>query len=95
MFDIHPSAGYHKEFYCPVCNSKCKVERNVNGPTSFATAMLGKMSLHDHFFCPYNQTEWHAKAEELYYERLKFKSEKLKAIIQEEIDELLLQKDFE
>lgn len=86
---FHPDPGKCDEINCEVCNTKCIVERNRNGPTSSVMAMGGSKRLHDCFWCPYHEAEWHEQALKLAQAIRDTPSKKIKAIIQEELDELL------
>ena len=57
--------GEVQERFCQVCGAKCDVLRDQLGPTSWAGAMAGKSTPHDHFFCPNSDEEWHEQAIEL------------------------------
>lgn len=59
-FTINPDES--NEARCRVCDSLMEVNREVNGPTGFAEAMAGGKHLHDHFFCPNSDNDWHRQA---------------------------------
>ena len=50
------------EMKCKVCNSVCEEARGVCGPTSFVDSVFGKSHMHDSFFCPYSNEDWHREA---------------------------------
>jgi hypothetical protein len=74
---------------CGVCGTKCVVERNVNGPTSWAGAMAGHKRLHDVFKCPHYDFEWHKTAYRLAKEMVATASKRLRALIEADLDELV------
>lgn len=74
---------------CGVCGTKCTVERNVNGPTSWAGAMAGHKRLHDVFRCPHHNSEWHRLAYRLAKEYVNTVSKRLRALIEADLDELV------
>lgn len=86
---FHPDPGKWDEMECRVCNTKCVVERDRLGPTCFAAAMGGSKRKHDCFWCPYHEAEWHEHALKLKREIEDTVNKKIKAIMQEELDELL------
>lgn len=53
------------EVYCGLCKTKCEEHRNVNGPRGFVMAISGSKSLHDAFYCPHMNVDWHEQAEKL------------------------------
>ena len=56
------SPGERQSMHCVLCGSRCKVKRNVYGPTSFVMAM-GKLSkLHDVHECPHRDHPLHRRA---------------------------------
>ncbi len=57
--------GEINERHCLICGTICLVKRNQSGPTSFAGAMAKIQKLHDYFYCPHIEQEWHKRAEEL------------------------------
>ena len=81
---------YPDEFACTVCGTPCTVSRNEKGPTGFAEAMSGHGHLHDTWRCPNANLEWHDKAVALIQQMRDSASEKIKALIQSELDELLV-----
>jgi len=75
---------------CGVCNSQCVVERNVNGPTSRWEAMEGRGHAHDVFRCPHYNSEWHNLAYELIREMGKTASDRIRALVKADLDDLLV-----
>lgn len=57
-----PDPGKQKEMFCRVCKEKMDVERNVNGPTSWAESMGKGKHAHDVFSCQFAQEDWHNQA---------------------------------
>jgi hypothetical protein len=74
---------------CGVCGTECVVERNINGPTSWAGAMTGHKRLHDVFRCPHYYSGWHEIAYKLAKEYVATASKRLRALIETDLDELL------
>ena len=54
--------GSVNECNCRVCGSIMTVHRNVNEPTSWASAIAKRNTLHDSFSCPHSEAGWHDKA---------------------------------
>lgn len=54
-----PEPGKVKKIKCGVCGTQMNVERNVLGPTSWASAMAGFKYRHDRFWCPFVSQNWH------------------------------------
>lgn len=75
--------------HCGVCGTQCVIERNVNGPTSWAGAMANSKWLHDVFKCPYYGMEWHNLAHTLAKESVATVSKRLRALIELDLDELV------
>lgn len=86
---IFTAPGTHERHDCLVCGSPMRVERSVTGPTSFATALAGKKTVHDRFTCPYVQEEWHVMAYELARSIPLERSPTLAAVRQLDLDRLL------
>jgi hypothetical protein len=62
-YDIfYTKPGSSEDINCTVCGTKCSVERNVYGPSSWITAWGKKYSYHDIFTCPHTGKEWHEQA---------------------------------
>jgi len=57
--------GARADADCLVCGARCRVKRNVYGPTSFVEAVGRKSRRHDAFSCPYSGEEWHERALQL------------------------------
>lgn len=85
-----PGAGPDGEQrWCGVCGTECVIQRNVNGPTSWAGAMAGHKRLHDVFQCPHYGSEWHNLSLRLIHEMRDTASERLRALIEADLDELV------
>lgn len=74
---------------CGVCGSECLITRGHNGPTSYTESLAGKSHLHDSFTCPYYKSEWHGKAIKLIHEMRNTGSKRIRALIEEDLDELV------
>lgn len=81
--------GIHSECSCRVCGSIMDVHRNVNGPTSWASAIAEKLTLHDSFSCPHSETEWHNKAAEICSEIDDISSSVIKKLMKAEVSEII------
>jgi len=90
FFTGPPNCG--EERVCRVCGSQCTATRNFLGPTSFTTAIARKPSLHDRFLCPHSSEPWHERALELMSAITSSPSQRLAAVMQEELEELLQQR---
>lgn len=87
---FHTPPGEAEGILCRVCGTECIVEHNIMGPTCFAAAIGGsKGVLHDFAFCPYHDCEWHEEARELINELRDTHSKRLKALIEEDLMEIL------
>ncbi len=86
---FNPDPGKYDEMKCKVCDTKCDVERNISGPTSFAAAMAKSKRKHDRFWCPHHEEKWHEQALKLAQAIRDMPSKKIAAIMQEELDELI------
>ncbi len=74
---------------CRVCGTTCDVERNVNGPTSFTSALAKSARLHDLHRCPHANTVWHEQALNLVLEIEKTPSKSIAQIMRRDLEELL------
>jgi hypothetical protein len=81
--------GEHESMTCPVCNQEMEVKRNVNGPTSWAGAIMRTEHLHDTFTCKSAGKKWHKQVRHLREAIISTPSGKLASIFQEEINEIL------
>jgi len=85
-----PSVGTCDTVDCLVCGARCSVVRNLEGPTSSVAAMMGTVRRHDKFFCGSAGQPWHNQVLALKKEQNETVSTKIKAILQEEIDEAMV-----
>lgn len=74
---------------CGVCGMECVVERNIDGPTSWASAMTGHHRLHNVFRCPHYGSEWHKLAYRLTKECAATASKRLRVLIELDLDDLV------
>ena len=74
---------------CDVCGTRMTVRRNVLGATGFDEAMSGHKHRHDVFTCPHLKTAWHEHVVAVIEEGRQFKSLRLRAILQKEIETVL------
>ena len=86
IFNTNP--GEKEEMYCNVCDSKCKVKRDVYWYKDFGSAMAKKKSRFDQFRCPHAEEEWHQKLEKLVIQKRENHSIKIDELLQEEIEEI-------
>ena len=75
--------------YCRVCGAECEVERNVLGPTGFASAMGGTKTLHDRFHCPNIDIEWHETALRLVVAIEESPSKRVRELMQLDLEDIL------
>jgi len=83
------SQGKANAIYCNVCHSKCLVERNVEGIKVKYASGTGLETMHDKFFCPNSENNWHKKALGLYLESQKTDSKRISMLIRKDLDEIL------
>lgn len=81
--------------HCSVCQTACRVERNVYGPTSFATAMAKDFRLHDIFVCPFADTPWHEQALQLVVAIEETPSKRVAQLMQQDLAELLHEQNLQ
>lgn len=84
-----PDCGTKDEMFCKVCNTKMLVERDKCDTRSFVQAMSGSKSSFDWFYCPNYDNDWHRQIIALMQEMRETASKKIKAILQEEINEII------
>jgi hypothetical protein len=78
-----------KEIYCPVCGTLNIVERNQMGPTFHVEGMQDIDVLHDLFYCPNEEQDWHMEATDLRYKIQGISSEQVCELYQRDLDEIL------
>ena len=78
-----------KEVYCTVCGTLNNVHRSQKGPTSWASAMAGKESLYDEFYCLHGDQQWHKEAVKLQQELEETASQRVKQLYQQDLNEIL------
>lgn len=86
------SPGTVDEEICCVCSTKMDVERNVQGATSYASAISGHTSIHDQFICPNAGKNWHNQAIALMRLAEETPSAAIERIIRDELAEVLRNK---
>lgn len=74
---------------CAVCGTGMSVRRSMVGPASFAEGMAGLKHEHDSWGRPRYDEDWHAHALHLCLERDTLVSERLRVLVQTEINEVL------
>lgn len=74
---------------CRVCGSRCRVARNVFGPTGFVSAMAKQFRAHDEFVCPHTDEAWHDRALQLAIAIDETPSKRLAKLMREDLDDLL------
>ncbi len=87
FFIAKPDSGEERD--CRVCNSRCKVTRNVFGPTGFVSAMASSFTYHDEFLCPHTDEPWHNQALQLAIEIDATPSKRLAALMKADLQDLL------
>ena len=89
-YDVfYEAPGLVVERSCFVCGTLCTVERNRLGATSWAESMAKKKSLHDFFVCPNTAEAWQNRASELVQRIEETPSERIAALMHQDLDELL------
>lgn len=83
--------GERKRVTCTLCGRLCIRVANVTGPTNVAMGMFGVTSVHDLFECPNDGAEWHNKIARLHYEAAETSSRSVRALIERDIDQLLVE----
>lgn len=78
---------------CGVCGTEMHVNRGCFGPTSFVSAIGGSKRKHDAFFCPNRDKDWHKQVVALRREAKKTASSRLAAMLVEEAEQILEQKE--
>jgi len=78
-----------KEIYCPVCGARNLEERNQLGPTFHVEGMEDIDVLHDLFYCPHEEQDWHLEAADLCYKIQGISSQKVGDLYQRDLDEIL------
>lgn len=76
---------------CRVCGSKCRVTRNVFGPTGFISAMAKHFRAHDESVCPHTDEAWHERALQLAIAIDETPSRRLADLMKADLDDLLQQ----
>ena len=92
-------AGTTDQVDCKVCGAPCDRDPDRRSPSSYATAMAlraGRLSeadlpLQDHFTCPHAHLDWHRKACQLAIERDSLHSPSLRAMVDQDLQNLLNQ----
>lgn len=74
---------------CKVCGAECEIDRDVVGPTNFASAIGGLKRQHDHIWCPNAGTDWHNRVVELRREIAVTPSPTIAAILTSDMEGLL------
>lgn len=74
---------------CGVCGSVCVIERAINGPTNWASALAGDKRLHYVFRCPHYGSEWHNLALRLVHEMRDTASTRIRTLIEADLDDLV------
>ena len=80
--------GERDSMNCLACGMPMKVHRDCTGPTGWAEAMAGRGHPHDTFTCLNSGEDWHNELVELVSYRNHIPSQKLRDIVQSEIEEI-------
>mgnify|MGYP000942782430 CR=1 FL=1 len=81
--------GVVKERTCLVCGTICSVKRDQLGPTSWGGAMAHKVNLHDFFYCPHMDEDWHEQASELLQSIEDTPSKRLAGLMKLDLEDLI------
>ena len=77
---------------CKTCGAECLIERDVVGPTNFASAIGGVKHPHDHIQCPNAGAAWHNQAVELRREIAATPSPTLAKTLRRDLERVLQQR---
>jgi hypothetical protein len=86
-FTIEP--GTVECMVCRVCRTTMQVDRNVEGPTSFAETMGKGKHLHDHFYCADAEKDWHRQALAILQLAKATPSKQIEESLKEEVEKIL------
>ncbi len=90
---FHRKPGEVEEQLCEVCGTVCNVRRNENSPPiSWAGAVARKNRIHDYFFCPNVEAEWHKTALRLVLEIEATASKSLRALLDGDLADIIKEK---
>lgn len=81
--------GTVDEATCHTCGAPCEIIRNKVGPTCYAQTVGNRKSQHDQIRCPHRGEDWHNRAVRLQRAIHDHPSERLKAIMREELEALI------
>ncbi|MCC7449377.1 MAG: hypothetical protein IT324_18305 [Anaerolineae bacterium] len=87
LFITDPNA--ESEMYCRVCQTRCAVQRNVYGPTSWGASMAHIARYHDVFECPHAEEDWHIQALKLVDQITNTPSKRLADLMRQDLQDLL------
>lgn len=89
-YDVfYEAPGRVAERTCRICGTTCTVERNRLAATSWAESMAKRKWLHDFFKCPNTGADWHDRATDLVQRIEETPSERVAALMRQDLDELL------
>ena len=86
---FYTEPGSSEEINCSVCGTKCNVERNIYGPSSWLCAMAKNYSYHDIFTCPHAGKEWHKQALDLILAIKETPSKRVVQLMKLDLEDLL------
>jgi hypothetical protein len=86
FFIAEPNSTEEKS--CRVCSSKCRVSRDVFGPTDLVSAWAKRFRLHDEFVCPHSNEPWHDQALRLTIAINETPSGRLAQLMRADLDQL-------
>lgn len=93
MNKIRAEAGKYSNYACPVCRSKCVLERNKKRPEirCYASALAWRdcPDIYDEFTCPNADKKWHEQIEQLQREKTNTVSPSIKKLLDDDIDFIL------
>ena len=87
MLHIEPRKGH--DINCNVCNSRCLVQKKVQGIKVKYASGTGLDVSHDKFYCPNSDKNRHKDAVSLFEEYQQTVSKSISRIIKKDLDDLL------
>jgi hypothetical protein len=74
---------------CGICGAICSVERNLNAPMNRAGAISHTNCVHDHFYCPNSNQDWHSRAYDIAQEYFRIPSKRIQSLLEQDWMDIL------